>query len=72
MIRSIQKVIRVGSSNAVTLPAKEMKRTNIKLGDEVEIIVRPLDSSSKDTDVIAAARKILADYRQDFQNLAQR
>lgn len=72
MIKSIQKVIKVGSSGAVTIPAKEMKRKNIKLGDEVEITIRPLTSASKDADVIAAAKKILADYKQDFQNLAQR
>ncbi len=73
MIQSIQKVIKIGSSGGVTIPAKELKRQNIAYGDEVEIIVRPLKSAnSKDKEVLAAAQKILSDYKQDFQNLAQR
>lgn len=73
MIQSIQKVIRIGSSGGVTIPAKDLKRQNIAFGDEVEVIVRPLhNTSSEDQKVIAAAKKILSDYRKDFENLAKR
>lgn len=73
MIQSIQKVIKIGSSGGVTIPAKELKRQNISYGDEVEVIVRPLHSvNSEDKRVLEAAQKILSDYKQDFQNLAQR
>ena len=33
MIHSTQKIIRIGSSGGVTIPAKELKRQNIKIGD---------------------------------------
>jgi bifunctional DNA-binding transcriptional regulator/antitoxin component of YhaV-PrlF toxin-antitoxin module len=73
MIQSIQKVIKIGSSGGVTIPAKDLKRQNIAFGDEVEVIVRPLRSTnSDDQKVIASAKKILADYRKDFENLSQR
>lgn len=74
MITSIQKIVGIGSSDGVTLPAKELKRANIKRGDEVEITVRPVPKTvgNDDQAVIDAAKKILDDYRQDFQNLAQR
>lgn len=73
MIQSIQKVIKIGSSGGVTIPAKELKRQNIAFGDEVEVIVRPLHkTSSEDQEVLAAAKKILKDYKQDFKNLAER
>jgi antitoxin component of MazEF toxin-antitoxin module len=74
MITSIQKIVGIGSSDGVTLPAKELKRANIKRGDEVEISVRPVRKSAGNDDqaVISAAKKILRDYRQDFQNLSQR
>jgi antitoxin component of MazEF toxin-antitoxin module len=73
MIQSIQKVIKIGSSGGVTIPAKELKRQNINFGDEVEVIVRPLHSSSdEDQQVLATARKILAEYKQDFDNLSNR
>jgi len=73
MIQSIQKIIKIGSSVGVTIPAKELKRQNIKFGDEVEIIVRPIrPSSMEDQKVIDVAKSILNDYRIDFNNLSKR
>jgi len=74
MIQSIQKIIKIGTSGGVTIPAKELKRQNIAFGDEVEVIVRPLRSSTNDGDqtVIASAKKILSTYKEDFDSLAKR
>jgi antitoxin component of MazEF toxin-antitoxin module len=73
MIQSIQKIIKIGSSGGVTIPAKELKRQNIAFGDEVEVIVRPLHSTNpEDKKVLEAAKKILGEYKQDFENLAKR
>jgi len=73
MIQSIQKIIKIGSSGGVTIPAKDLKRQNIAFGDEVEVIVRPLHAtSSGDQNVLAAAKRILNDYKKDFENLAKR
>ena len=73
MIQSIQKVIRIGTSGGVTIPAKELKRQNINFGDDVEVIVRPLRNfNEKDQKVIDSAKKILDDYKKDFSNLAKR
>jgi bifunctional DNA-binding transcriptional regulator/antitoxin component of YhaV-PrlF toxin-antitoxin module len=73
MIQSIQKVIKIGSSGGVTIPAKDLKRQNIAFGDEVEVIVRPLhNTNSEDQEVLTAAKKILSDYKKDFENLANR
>ena len=74
MIKSIQKIVGIGSSDGVTLPAKELKRANLRRGDEVEITARPVKKNHKTEDqaVIDAAKKILKDYQEEFQNLAQR
>lgn len=73
MIQSVQKVIKIGTSGGVTIPAKELKRQNIAYGDEVEVTIRPIRASSgEDKQVLDAAKKILNDYKQDFQNLADR
>jgi len=73
MIQSIQKVIKIGTSGGVTIPAKELKRQNIAFGDEVEVIVRPLrNASGTDQSIIASAKKILETYKKDFDNLAKR
>lgn len=73
MIKSTQKIIRIGSSAGVTIPAKELKRQNIKFGDDVEVTVRAIQKgNSKDAEVLKAAKSILSKYRQDFTNLAER
>ncbi len=73
MIQSIQKVIKIGSSGGVTIPAKELKRQNIAFGDEVEVIVRPIQAgSSEDKKVLDAAKDVLNNYKQDFKNLSNR
>ena len=73
MIQSVQKIIKIGSSGGVTIPAKELKRQNLNFGDEVEVIVRPLrNQRSEDAEIFATAKKILQDYKQDFENLAKK
>jgi len=73
MIHSTQKIIKIGSSGGVTIPAKEMRRNGIEFGDEVEITVRKKTiNSTDDAKVIATARNILEEYQQDFKNLARR
>lgn len=72
MIHSTQKIIRIGSSGGVTIPAKELKRQNIKFGDEVEVTIKPLPVNNNDQKVIDAAKSILDEYKQDFVNLAKR
>ena len=73
MIQSIQKIIKIGSSGGVTIPAKELKRQNINFGDEGEVIVRALRSSNEqDQHVLSEARAILKTYQHDFENLAQK
>lgn len=68
------KVIRVGSSLAVTIPAKEVKLQNIRQGDEIdELYIRKKQIVQKeDQHIIDAAKKILNEYKQDFKNLSQR
>jgi bifunctional DNA-binding transcriptional regulator/antitoxin component of YhaV-PrlF toxin-antitoxin module len=76
MIRSFQKVIKVGSSGGVLLPAKELKRHNIAIGDEVEVIIYPRPktppANADDRQVISLARIILEKYHRDFHDLAGR
>ncbi|HSX36447.1 MAG TPA: AbrB family transcriptional regulator [Patescibacteria group bacterium] len=73
MIQGIQKIIRIGSSEGLTLPVKDLRREGLGTGDEVEFIVRPVSKTQpNDEQVIRAARKILTDYKKDFKNLADR
>lgn len=73
MIQSIQKVIKIGSSAGVTIPAKDLSRQKISFGDQVEVIIRPIDKiSPEDHEVISTAKRILDAYKRDFQNLSKK
>ncbi len=71
-ITSVQKVIKVGDSAGVTLPARDMKAAGIKPGDEVEIAVTKYTPEASDAEVLRVARDILGRYKEDFTNLAKR
>jgi antitoxin component of MazEF toxin-antitoxin module len=72
MNTSIQKVIKIGSSAGVTIPAKDLKRSGIKVGDEIEVTYKPNVKQASDKQVMDSAKKILKKYSKDFVNLAKR
>ena len=39
-ITTIQKVIKIGSSRGVTLPAKQLRALGVRDGDEIEVTIR--------------------------------
>lgn len=49
-IISIQKVIKVGSSLAVTIPARDARYYQIKPGDELKIAIELDNTNSEITD----------------------
>lgn len=71
-IRSIQKVIKIGSSTGVTLPAKDLKHAGLKPGDEVEISVQPIKPTSKSTKLDAEYTAFKKQYGETLKNLANR
>jgi len=71
-ITTIQKVIKIGSSRGVTLPAKQLKLLGVKEGDEVEVVLRKRTEMASDKEVVEAAEKILEKYSKAFTNLANR
>lgn len=72
MIQSIQKIIRIGSSGGVTIPAKEMKRQNIKFGDEVKISIEPVKNDRNHAQLMSEYEKFVKRYGQTLKNLADR
>lgn len=72
IITTTQKVIKIGTSKGVTLPAKELERLGVDAGDELELVVRKKTSNASDQKVQEIAESILERYNQDFKNLADR
>ncbi len=71
-IITTQKVIKIGTSRGVTIPAKDLKALGVEAGDDLEIIVRKKSRVADDTQVVEVANSILERYKQDFRNLADR
>ncbi len=73
-IKSIQKVIKVGDSIAVTIPAKDAKALGIKAGMMVRSSHELLDDQKAETGIGIAAEyeKFAQQYGQTLKNLADR
>ena len=48
-ITTIQKVIKIGSSRGVTLPARDLRALGIRDGDEVRLTVEQVKPISKNS-----------------------
>ena len=72
VITTIQKVIKIGSSRGVTLPARELRALGIRDGDEIEVTVRKRSEAADDNQVLKTANSLLRRYKEDFSQLAKR
>ena len=71
-ITTIQKVIKIGSSRGVTLPARDLRALGIRDGDEIEVTVRKRSEAADDNQVLKTANALLRRYKEDFSHLAKR
>jgi spoVT / abrB like domain len=71
-ITTIQKVIKIGSSRGVTLPARDLRALGIRDGDEIEVTVRKRSEAADDNQVLKTANSLLRRYKEDFSQLAKR
>ena len=77
-----QKVLKIGSSVAVTIPKKSLTELGIKAGDRVSVEVNPRNKSvlirlSKgishaDQKIAKLALNFITRYRKDFELLARK
>lgn len=69
-ITTTQKVIKIGDSAGVTIPAKELKRAGVKPGDEIRVSFEPVVPAQDD--VLAEYAAFKAQYGDTLKNLANR
>ena len=76
-----QKVLKVGSSAAVTIPKKSLKELGLEIGDEVAVeintkektfMVRPVSKpSSREQKIAEMTLDFIEEYREDLVALAK-
>ena len=67
-ITTTQKIIKIGTSRGITIPAKELARLGIKTGDEVEVNIE----SSKKSTIADEYSEFKKQYGETLKNLADR
>lgn len=82
-----QKVLRVGSSAAVTIPKKSLEELGLKIGDMVFVLIdhinqrvivgknKPKDLniiSKRELEVLNWTRRFIQRYRKDLEALAKK
>lgn len=75
-ITTIQKIIKIGSSRGVTLPARDLRALGIRDGDQVKISLEPLQTQDLADDDMqqlrAEYKKLKQQYGQTLKKLASR
>lgn len=70
-----QKLIKVGSSNAVTLPAKDLRRLGAKTGESIKITFEkaaPDATNDHAVEVVKLTQDLIKRHEQALKNLSQR
>jgi putative addiction module antidote len=76
-----QKVLKVGTSAAVTIPKDLLRALRLKIGDRVTVerdnkrggaIILPVRRSKLDAELVDWTEKFIAQYRPAFKALARK
>lgn len=68
-ITTIQKIIKIGSSQGVTIPAKDLRALGVGAGNEVKITVEPAVAKEP---IVEEYEAFKAQYGETLKNLADR
>lgn len=71
-ITATQKIIKVGSSGAVTVPAKVMKQFGATYGDDIQVEFKPVIKKRKHDELMNEYDEFVKQYGQTLKNLADR
>ncbi|MCD8561529.1 hypothetical protein LRY29_00415 [Candidatus Saccharibacteria bacterium] len=69
---TIQKIIKIGSSKGVTLPAKQLKQLGVDINDEVRITIESVGRSDPQATLMSEYRTFVEQYDETLKNLADR
>ncbi len=72
IMTTIQKIILIGSSKGVTLPAKDLKRLGVDIDDEVRISVEAVSKKAPQQDLVQEYNAFVDQYDETLKNLADR
>lgn len=70
----VQQLISIGNSIGVIIPKNVLKEKNIKLGDKVELDIKPIKTTTKGVDArfMKMVDEFIEDHKDVLQQLADR
>lgn len=71
-ITTTQKIITIGSSKGITIPAKDLKTLGLDVGSHIKITAEPAKVPQKQAKIIDEYADFIAQYGQTLKNLSQR
>ncbi len=71
-ITTTQKLIKIGTSHGVTLPAKELKQMGITAGDNIRITLEAVPAENDRVELVALTQKLIKRHEKALKNLADR
>jgi len=73
MIQETRKIIKVGTSAAVTIPAKDLKRLGVTYGNHIKVTFEPTSETPQETvELVALTQKLIQRHERALKNLSQR
>lgn len=72
-IHTTQKIIKIGSSAGVTLPARDLKNDGLKIGQDVRITAEPvIPVEDHKVEIVELTQKLITRHKKALENLNQR
>ncbi len=71
-ITSIKKVIKIGTSKGIALPAKELKALGIDVNDHIKITFEKLPKTTNSDTLPSEYKKFVKQYHKALKDLADR
>lgn len=71
-ITTTRKVIKVGTSAGVTIPANDLKRLGLTYGDDLVVRFEKPPVNSHKAEVVELTQKLIRRHKQALKNLSQR
>lgn len=71
-IRTTQKVITIGTSLGVTIPAKEARRLGVKKGEELIVSYQKPKVDQHTLEVVFVTQNLIKRHKKALKNLSQR
>lgn len=72
IMTTTQKIIKIGSSRGVTLPARQLKELGVNVDDEVLITIEAIKKPDQQAEVMQAYKVFAKKYNQTLKNLNNR